>query len=77
MVGNSRPKPHDHATSMENTLELSTTLVHSYQQQPQQQQLVLQAISEDFIFEMFAILIFSRSFSICILKQSALSWKLL
>ena len=77
MVGNSRPKPHDHATSMENSLELSTTLVHSYQQQPQQQQLDLQAISEDFIFEMFAILIFSRSFSICILKQSALSWKLL
>ena len=77
MVGNSRPKPHGHATSMENSLELSTTLVHSYQQQPQQQQLVLQAISEDFIFEMFAILIFSRSFSICILKQSALSWKLL
>ena len=33
--------------------------------------LVFQGISENFMLDIFAILILSRSFSICILKQSA------
>ena len=38
MVG-SRPQSRDNAISMENSLELSTTLVCLYQQQQQQEQL--------------------------------------
>ena len=39
--------------------------------------LVLQTITENFIFDIFAILILSRSSNICILKQSTLWLKLL
>ena len=38
----SRPQSHGDATSMENSSELSTTLVRFYQQQQQQEQLLLQ-----------------------------------
>ena len=41
MVG-SRPQSRDNAISMENSLELSTTLVCLYQQQQQQEQLLQQ-----------------------------------
>ena len=38
MAGNSRPKSHCDVISMENSLELSATLVRFYQQQQQQEQ---------------------------------------
>ena len=38
-MAGSRPQSHDNAISMENSLELSTTLVCLYQQQQQQEQL--------------------------------------
>ena len=41
MVG-SRPQSHSDAISMENSLELSTTVVHFWQQQKQQGQLLQQ-----------------------------------
>ena len=41
MAGN-RPQPHGNAISLENSLELSTTLARFYQQQQQQEQLLQQ-----------------------------------
>ena len=38
-MAGSRPQSHGNAISMENSLELSTTLVCLYQQQQQQEQL--------------------------------------
>ena len=41
-MAGSRPQSHGNAISMENSLELSTTLVCLYQQQQQQEQLLQQ-----------------------------------
>ena len=41
-MAGSRPKSHGDAISMENSLELSTTVVRFYQQQQQQEQLLQQ-----------------------------------
>ena len=41
-MAGSRPQSHGNAISMENSLELSTTLVCLYQQQQQQQEQLLQ-----------------------------------
>ena len=41
-MAGSRPQSHGDAISMENSLELSTTLVRFYQQQQQQEQLLQQ-----------------------------------
>ena len=41
-MAGSRPQPHGDAVSMENSLELSTTLVCLYQEQQQQEQLLQQ-----------------------------------
>ena len=41
-MAGSRPQSHGYAISMENSLELSTTVVRFYQQQQQQRQLLQQ-----------------------------------